>query len=46
VSARWEVIIIGSGFGGTPSWTRSMTSCQISAGSPPPVTPVSGVLSS
>ena len=37
---------MGRGGTGTPSCTRVMTSCQISAGRPPPVTPVSGVLSS
>ena len=36
----------GSGVGVIPSCTRSMASRQISAGKPPPVTPVSGVLSS
>jgi hypothetical protein len=37
-------IIIGSGVGIRPSSTRTMVSRQISAGRPPPVTPLNGVL--
>jgi len=36
----------GSGRTGSPSSTRAMVSRQISAGSPPPLVPVRGVLSS
>ena len=37
-------VIIGSGVGGMSASIRSITSCQISAGRPPPVVPVKGVL--
>ena len=37
---------VDRGSSGSPSWISSITACQISAGRPPPVTPVRGVLSS